>query len=109
MRLPAPVLVLALASQASSELAQPSGRQGVEGALEKLDLQFLFLLSHITAMVPAAVSSLAASCQDSYQLTKSYGLSLLAGGALDTAADFVDNSRSGRQCSWVETEVLQGF
>ena len=99
MRWPAPVLLLALAHRASSDLAQPSGRQGVQGALEKLDLQFLFLLSHITALVPAAVSSLASSCQDSFQLTKSYGLSLVAGGALDTAADFVDNSRSERQIS----------
>ena len=66
---------------------------GVGGALQKLDQQFLYLLSHIISLIDPTVSSLLQDCRDNFYRSQSYGWSLVAGGALDTASDFFGNSR----------------
>merc|ERR1712117_391396 len=67
---------------------------GVQGAIHKLDQQFLYLLSHITSLIGPAKYSLADDCQQNYLKTKAFGWSILGGGLLDTASDFFGNFRS---------------
>merc|ERR1712037_168837 len=67
---------------------------GVQGAIYKLDQQFLYLLSHISSLIGPAKYALADDCQQNYLKTKSYGWSLVGGGLLDTASDFFGNFRS---------------
>jgi len=67
---------------------------GVQGAIHKLDQQFLYLLSHITSLIGPAKYSLADDCQQNYLKTKTFGWSILGGGLLDTASDFFGNFRS---------------
>merc|ERR1712088_780285 len=70
------------------------GGSGVQGAIHKLDQQFLYLLSHITSLIGPAKYSLADDCQQNYLKTKTFGWSILGGGLLDTASDFFGNFRS---------------
>ena len=66
----------------------------MQGAIHKLDQQFLYLLSHITSLIGPAKYSLADDCQQNYLKTKTFGWSILGGGLLDTASDFFGNFRS---------------
>merc|ERR1712088_63204 len=70
------------------------GGSGVQGALNKLDQQFLYLISHISSLIGPAKYSLADDCQQNYLKTKTFGWSILGGGLLDTASDFFGNFRS---------------
>lgn len=67
---------------------------GVQGAIYKLDQQFLYLLSHISSLIGPAKYALADDCQQNYLKTKTFGWSILGGGLLDTASDFFGNFRS---------------
>jgi len=69
------------------------GDEGLRGAIAKLDNQFLYLLAKASGLVDPVVAALAADCERSRLKTQTYGAALLAGGAKDTAADFIGNNR----------------
>jgi len=70
------------------------GDQAVRNAIDKLDNQFLYLLSTITNLVDPTLSSLSLSCEESSLKSQSYGWALIGGGTADTLADYIGNSRT---------------
>jgi len=66
---------------------------GVRGAIQKLDKQFLYLLSKIAGLVDPTVESLSDSCSSSRLQTQTYGWALLVGATKDTASDYIGNGR----------------
>merc|ERR1719244_157787 len=66
----------------------------VRNAIDKLDKQFLYLLSAITGLVDPTLFSLSVSCEESSLLSQSYGWALIGGGTADTLADYIGNMRN---------------
>merc|ERR1711997_435721 len=59
----------------------------VGGAIDKLDKQMRFLIQNIEGSVDQFISDLRSDCEGSRLQTQTYGWGLLAGGALDIAAE----------------------
>merc|ERR1740128_1106699 len=72
----------------------PHGDQAVRDAIDKLDKQFLYLLSTIAGLIDPALSSITNSCEESSFKTQTYGWALIGGGSLDTLADYIGNGRT---------------
>merc|ERR1712062_69384 len=59
----------------------------IGGAIDKLDKQMRFLIQSIEGSVDQVISGLRSDCERSRLQTQTYGWALIAGGALDIAAE----------------------
>merc|ERR1711994_626953 len=78
MRVPAGVLFLSVVSCDISAIG---------GAIDKLDKQMRFLIQSIEGSVDQVISGLRSDCERSRLQTQTYGWAIIAGGALDIAAE----------------------
>jgi len=70
-----------------------SGGSVSAAAANKLEQQFLYLISAIAEKIDPAIASIKADQDASNVRAQSYGLAMVAGGFKDSAADFIGNNR----------------
>jgi hypothetical protein len=89
------VLLMVVISKVSSDTSTTILSGSVKSQAEqKMQQQFLFLLSAVADSVDSAVFSIKKDLDESNIRKQSYGWALVAGGLGDSLSDYVDNSRS---------------
>merc|ERR1712038_1572480 len=81
MRVPAELVGVLFLSVVSCDIS------AIGGAIDKLDKQMRFLIQSIEGSVDQVISGLRSDCERSRLQTQTYGWAIIAGGALDIAAE----------------------
>jgi len=80
---------------------------GKSGAEQKMQQQFLFLMSAIADSVDPAIASVKEDLENNNFRAQSYGVALVAGGVGDSVAEYVENNRNPQDILTVPAATYQ--